>query len=183
MSHDNNSNTTTASELREPTRYITDHNAEGKAVFSNALTKQVASTALPGIVLYDSFISPSHPVQMNDGVDLKTAHRPPQSSSLVPEGHTVARFIDFLPGKPEIWHRTLSLDYAVLISGELELLLDSGDSRLLKSGDLVVQRGTEHAWRNSHPTQTARCFFVQASSEPLVINGKTLEEHTNWPKA
>ncbi|KAF4966316.1 hypothetical protein FSARC_5988 [Fusarium sarcochroum] len=170
------------SELGKPTRYITDHNADGKAVFNNALDEKVPSTVLPGVILYDSFISPTHPIQMDNGSDLKTAKDPPKSSSLVPEGNTVARFIDFLPGKPEIWHRTVSLDYAVLISGELELLLDSGESKLLNPGDLIIQRGTEHAWRNPNSTQTARCFFVQASSEPLVINGHKLDEHTDWPK-
>ncbi|KAM0547818.1 hypothetical protein ACHAPJ_010164 [Fusarium lateritium] len=170
------------SELGKPTRYITDHNDRGKAIFNNVLDERVSPTVLPGVILYDSFVSPTYPIQMNDGADLKTAQDPPQSSSLVPEGNTVARFIDFLPGKPEIWHRTISLDYAVLISGELELLLDSGESRMIKPGDLIIQRGTEHAWRNPHPTQTARCFFVQASSEPLVINEQKLEEHTDWPK-
>lgn len=172
----------TVSELGKPTRYVTDHNTEGKAVFSDAFDDNVSSTVLPGILLYDSYISPTHPIQMNDGADLKVAKEPPQSMSLCPEGKTVARFVDFLPGTPGVWHRTISLDYGVLLSGELELLLDSGESRLLKPGDLVVQRGTEHAWRNPHATQTARAFFVQASSEPLVFKGEKLNEHADWPE-
>ncbi|KAF4973926.1 hypothetical protein FZEAL_9112 [Fusarium zealandicum] len=169
------------SELGKPRRYITDHNAEGKAVFNTAFDENVSSLALPGFITYDSFTTPSHPVQMNDGADLKASKEPSRSTSICPEKTTVARFVDFLPGMPTIWHRTLSLDYGVLIFGELELLLDSGESRLLKPGDLVVQRGTEHAWRNPHPTNAARAFYVQSSTEPLVVQGKVLEEHTELP--
>ena len=46
-------------------------------------------------------------------------------------------------------HRTMSLDYGVVLQGEVELLLDSGEVRLLAAGDVAVQRGTMHAWRNS----------------------------------
>lgn len=45
-------------------------------------------------------------------------------------------------------HRTVSLDYGVLISGELECLLDSGETRSVHPGDVVVQRGTMHQWVN-----------------------------------
>ena len=45
-------------------------------------------------------------------------------------------------------HRTVSLDYGVVLEGEVELVLDSGETRLMKRGDVSVQRGTNHAWRN-----------------------------------
>ena len=44
-------------------------------------------------------------------------------------------------------HRTDSIDYAVIMSGEIDLLLDDSDVHL-KAGDVVVQRGTKHAWAN-----------------------------------
>ncbi|CAK96587.1 uncharacterized protein An07g01420 [Aspergillus niger] len=48
-------------------------------------------------------------------------------------------------------HRTVSVDYGVVLEGEVELVLDSGETRLLKRGDVAVQRGTNHAWRNVTP--------------------------------
>jgi mannose-6-phosphate isomerase-like protein (cupin superfamily) len=50
------------------------------------------------------------------------------------------------PRHPAI-HRTRSIDYVVVLEGEIDLLLDDGDVRL-KAGDVVVQQGTNHAWIN-----------------------------------
>jgi mannose-6-phosphate isomerase-like protein (cupin superfamily) len=50
------------------------------------------------------------------------------------------------PRHPAI-HRTRSIDYIVVLEGEIDLLLDDGDVRL-KAGDVVVQQGTNHAWIN-----------------------------------
>ncbi|KAK6062733.1 cupin domain protein [Seiridium cupressi] len=174
--------TMTVSELGRPKRYITDHDGEGKGVFNTGFEEDVSSTVLPGILLYDTFLQTQTPIQMNGGADLKAMKEQPPHAGLLEDGTTVARFVDFLPGAPAVHHRTASIDFAVLISGELELLLDSGESRLLKPGDHVVQRGTKHAWRNVHPTDTARVFFVQSSSEPLVIKGEKLGESIEWPE-
>ena len=64
-------------------------------------------------------------------------------------------------------HRTMSLDYGVVLQGEVELLLDSGEVRLLAAGDVAVQRGTMHAWRNSSDPVVARMLFVPISAFPL----------------
>ena len=77
---------------------------------------------------------------------------------------------------PPFMHRTKSLDYGVLVAGQLELHLDSGEMRLLKVGDVMVQRGTMHAWRNPSETEWARMFFVQVDTEPLVVGGRELGE-------
>ncbi|MDX1296816.1 MAG: cupin domain-containing protein [Pseudomonas sp.] len=57
------------------------------------------------------------------------------------------------------FHRTDTIDYAVLLEGELTLVLDEGESALLKAGDVVVQMGTRHAWRNTG-NSPARVMFV-----------------------
>lgn len=51
------------------------------------------------------------------------------------------------PGLLSPMHRTVSLDYGVVLEGEVELVLDSGETRVLKRGDVAIQRGTCHAWR------------------------------------
>ena len=73
-------------------------------------------------------------------------------------------------------HRTVSLDYGVVMIGEIELILDSGEARLLKAGDICIQRGTMHAWRNTSQTEWARMLYVLQACQPVVVGGKTLEE-------
>jgi hypothetical protein len=51
------------------------------------------------------------------------------------------------PGRHPLMHRTESIDYGIVLSGEIVLLLDDGEV-LLREGDVVVQRGTIHAWTN-----------------------------------
>ncbi|WP_214416895.1 cupin domain-containing protein [Sphaerisporangium fuscum] len=51
------------------------------------------------------------------------------------------------PGAPEM-HTTDSLDYVLVVSGEATLELDDGDQTVLRAGDVVIQNGTRHAWRN-----------------------------------
>jgi len=50
-------------------------------------------------------------------------------------------------GRHPLMHRTETVDYAVVLEGEITLLLDEGDVNL-KAGDIVIQRGTNHAWSN-----------------------------------
>lgn len=57
-------------------------------------------------------------------------------------------------------HRTQSLDYGVVIEGEVEMVLDDGVSTVMGRGDVAVQRGTSHGWRNVSKTEWARMFFV-----------------------
>lgn len=91
-------------------------------------------------------------------------------------GGTVLRIVDMLPGSVSLMHRTVSLDYGVVLEGEVELLLDSGETRLLKRGDVSVQRGTNHASRVPSRTSWARMLCVLQESRPLVFNGSPLGE-------
>jgi quercetin dioxygenase-like cupin family protein len=73
-------------------------------------------------------------------------------------------------------HRTVSLDYGVVMLGEIELILDSGETHLMKAGDICVQRGTMHAWRNTSQTEWARMLYVLQPCEPVIVNEKELIE-------
>ena len=72
-------------------------------------------------------------------------------------------------------HRTVSLDYGIVIEGEVELVLDSGETRSLKPGDIAVQRSTMHAWRNVSKNWS-RMVFVLLPCLPVEVGGKTLGE-------
>ena len=58
-----------------------------------------------------------------------------------------------------VWHRTLTLDYNILLAGELVLMVDSGEV-VLHPGDVVVQRNTSHAWRNNSTAQPVQWVAV-----------------------
>jgi mannose-6-phosphate isomerase-like protein (cupin superfamily) len=82
--------------------------------------------------------------------DYETRLKVIQGMGLAPEGPTRQR-----PRDPAM-HRTRTIDYAVILSGEIDMLLDDSEVHL-KAGDVVVQRGTNHAWvnRGSAPCQVA----------------------------
>ncbi len=74
---------------------------------------------------------------------------------------------DFPPGNTPVMHRTETLDYVLVLSGEIEMVM--GDATVkLKAGDVMVQRGTVHAWVN-RATQPARVAFVLIDAVPLGI--------------
>lgn len=64
------------------------------------------------------------------------------------ENGTVFRILDFHPGVQQRVHRTDSIDYIVVMSGEIDMELETGVEVHLKAGDVMVQRGTVHNWIN-----------------------------------
>jgi len=90
---------------------------------------------------------------------------------------SVFRVTEFGPGFTSPMHRTHSIDYCAVISGELELVLDSGEVVLLMAGDVAVQRGTTHTWRNPSRDTTCRIIVVMIEAEPVVIGGQALPQH------
>ncbi len=65
----------------------------------------------------------------------------------------------FEPDSPGM-HATMTLDYGILLSGTLSLELDDGESRELSAGDIVVQRQTRHAWRNTSDAVAVMAFVL-----------------------
>lgn len=165
-------------------RYITTHNEEGKAIFSNALPEE--STMKPnddGIAFALSYTTKGSPVTMDDDADIKVYEKfLDDAPGLVVSGGTVLRHVDFPPSTACKMHRTVSLDYGVVIEGEVELLLDSGEKRIMKRGDVAIQRGTMHAWVNHSKTEWVRMLFVLQECKPVKIGGKAFgEELTGMP--
>jgi quercetin dioxygenase-like cupin family protein len=74
-------------------------------------------------------------------------------------------------------HRTETLDYAIVLVGEVDMEMD--DSKVtLKAGDVVVQRGTNHSWVN-RGTEPARIAFVLIDAKPLGIGNPRTRENAN----
>src|SRR5262245_24400924 len=75
--------------------------------------------------------------------------------------------IDYLPGNKGVMHRTDTIDYVIVLSGEIDMEMDASTVKL-KAGDVLVQRGTHHAWQN-RGTAPARLAFVLIDAKPLGI--------------
>jgi len=104
------------------------------------------------------------------------AHRRIGGQGLVMRNGTNLRFTDLAPGASSPMHRTSSVDYNVLISGKLVLVMDDGTEMLIENpGDTVVLKGSIHAWRNPGKDWT-RWVSVLVDAEPAVINGVVLED-------
>lgn len=82
--------------------------------------------------------------------------------TIMPASGHLLRIIDIYPpkdgGKRTVMHRTKTLDYVVVIEGEVVLVLDDSEVTLRKS-DVVVQRGTDHAWENRSEKPARLAFF------------------------
>ena len=78
---------------------------------------------------------------------------------------SVIRIVDMLPGGASPMHRTNSIDYGIVLSGQVELELDDGAKTLLGPGDIVVQRGTMHLWRNLSDSEVCRIAFVLTQAQ------------------
>lgn len=75
--------------------------------------------------------------------------------------------IEFPPGEPTRMHRTESIDYVICISGKIDMDMD--DSTVtMEAGDVMVQRGTNHAWVNRYDSP-AKVAFVLIDARPLGI--------------
>jgi quercetin dioxygenase-like cupin family protein len=150
-------------------RVVTGHDAKGRAkVEVDEIAKNVISNR-PGASSCVIWSTKGFPVD-NDGFNDPTA----RSFKTTVEGGTVFRIVRYGPGVTPRNHRTDSIDYAVVISGEIEMELDDGVVAKLKAGDVLVQRGTIHNWvnRGSEPCVIA---FVLISAKPVTAAGQPLD--------
>jgi uncharacterized cupin superfamily protein len=70
-----------------------------------------------------------------------------------------------LPPRHPMMHRTRSIDYAIVLSGEIDMLLDEGEVHL-KAGDVLVQQATNHAWINRGKENCRIAFILIDSQSP-----------------
>ncbi|OBT83775.1 hypothetical protein VE02_07460 [Pseudogymnoascus sp. 03VT05] len=167
------------SNLPNPTIHITTHSpTTGKAYLhsstQNAWTFFNSSTIGFNVI----YTTSQFPVSLTSSSDITTHQALLQSGTLglvQPHG-TVCRIVDFGPLHAPLMHRTQSLDYGVVLEGEIEMELDGGEVVVLRRGDVAVQRGTMHAWRNRSSTEWARMLFVLQDCEPVVVGGVRLRE-------
>jgi quercetin dioxygenase-like cupin family protein len=89
------------------------------------------------------------------------------------ENGSVFRILDFHPGVQQRVHRTDSVDYIVVMSGEIDMELETGEEVHLKAGDVMVQRGTVHNWIN-RGTESCVMAVILIHANPVQAGDKTL---------
>ena len=148
-------------------RVVTGHDANGRAVVKiDEVSKNIVSNR-PGATACVAWTTESFPVD-NTG-DTDTALR---NVGTTLKNGTVFRIIEFAPGVAPRNHRTDSIDYAVVVSGEIDMELEDSVVHL-KAGDVLVQRGTVHNWVN-RGTQPCVIAFVLIDASPVKIGDKVL---------
>ena len=148
-------------------RVVTGHDENGRAIVSiDEISKNIVQ-GRPGAHAAVIWTSEGFPVD-NDG----SADTSGRKVGTTLDNGTVFRVVSFGPGVTQRNHRTDSIDYATVISGEIDMELD-GTSVHLKAGDVLVQRGTIHNWVNNG---TAPCViaFVLVAANPVTVGGKVL---------
>ena len=89
------------------------------------------------------------------------------------EQGAIFRVVEYGPGVSPRMHRTLTIDYAVVMSGEIFMVLDGGKEVHLKAGDVLVQRGAVHDWINRGEVPCVIAFVLMAA-KPVETGGKVL---------
>ena len=168
-------------------RVVTGHDAQGRATIAadGPPPHVVELSAIPGTVFHEIWSTLGAPAPVGNGPDptLGPLTLPP------PPHGTRIRFVDIPPDSEEflahgaarmkdafheigdaaastvkadsphpLMHRTQSIDYGIVIEGEMTLVLEAGETRL-RRGDVVIQRGTNHAWAN-RSGRPCRMLFV-----------------------
>lgn len=169
--------------LPHPTIHVTSHNAEGKAKVLSSYTSP--GKEYKGLNTYHHLVytTEGFPADLNSDVDVQQHKQWEESGNLAivkPNG-TVCRICDIGPGNSPMMHRTQSLDYGVVLDGEIYMDLDDGSSTLMRPGDVAVQRATHHGWRNASDTNWARMLFVLQDCQPLYIGGERFKEDLGGP--
>lgn len=146
-------------------RVVTGHDGDGRArVIIDEMTPNTA-TLRQGANAALVWTTEGLPI-CNDGDEDESLRK---VGTAVEEG-TVFRVIDYSPGVTPRMHRTESIDYAVVMSGEIWMQLDDGEEVQLRAGDVLVQRGTIHNWVN-RSDEICRIAFVLIAATPVAVAG------------
>lgn len=151
-------------------RVVTGHNADGRAVFKSedvAPTRMVPSGDASFLLLWTTETVPADNNDETDGRE--------RDAGLTLNQGSVIRIVDMLPGKQSPMHRTNSIDYGIVMSGEIELELDDGRKTTVREGGIIVQRGTNHLWRNV-TDKPCRIAFILIEAPAYLHNGEPLRE-------
>ena len=156
-----------------PRCVVTGHDTGGRSVFTSDQPVPAAHTTPGGTLFYELWATDAAPAPVNAGpggaggagpggagsggaAALDPAGGPPRAAP-APNGTTL-RINEMPPGASSPMHRTQTVDYGIVLDGEVVLVLDDSET-VLRAGDVVVQRGTSHRWENRSGAP-ARVAFI-----------------------
>ncbi len=180
-------------ELKSTRRIVTGHDAQGKAValFDAPLQAKQRSSGGNGMTLL--WVTGEFPVDLMSSTDRAQT----QVGVPPPAGGTIFRIVDFAPAtgtaapvdhhqillsmgidpatqgyaRHANTHRTRTIDYAIVLEGEIDMLLDDSEVHV-KAGDVLVQQGTNHAWVNNGSKPCRIAFILIDAKTPPAWNRK-----------
>jgi mannose-6-phosphate isomerase-like protein (cupin superfamily) len=148
-------------------RVVTGHDANGRAIVKiDEIAKNQVSSR-PGATASVVWTTEGLPID-NTGEDDAGLRK----TGTTLDNGTVFRILELAPGVSPRNHRTDSIDYAVVMSGEVDMVLDDTTVHL-KAGDVLVQRGTIHNWIN-RGTVACVIAFVLIAAHPVSVGGRVL---------
>ncbi|KAF3165491.1 hypothetical protein EYR41_009723 [Orbilia oligospora] len=160
-----------------PTQTITTTTPSGASTIhsSSPITFVPLNPPYNTLLAGNVFTTHTFPTVLSDEDDIK------RHEAYVPKGIGVKKGVvavmnKFLPGAECPAHRTETIDFGVVVEGELEVLLDGGEKKRFGRGDVVVQRGTYHGWRNPSMENETLVFFVAVAAEAVVVGEEVLGE-------
>jgi len=149
-------------------RVVTGHDAGGKAVVAiDELSANVVSMR-KGATSNNIWSTKGFPIDNSSDADGAR-----EITATTREDGTMFRVIEYAPGVIPRNHRTSSIDYAVVLSGEIDMELDD-ETVHLQAGDVLVQRGTTHNWINRYD-EPCVIAFVLIAAKPVATRSGALE--------
>jgi quercetin dioxygenase-like cupin family protein len=152
-------------------RVVTGHDG-ARAVFKSDQAFETVTVPSGDAAMALIWTTATVPADNNDEADGRS-----RDAGLTLNQGSVIRIVDMLPGGVSPFHRTNSIDYGIVLSGEVELELDDGATSTIGAGDIVIQRGTIHLWRNKSADTVCRIVFVLIEAPAYAHDGVALEEH------
>ncbi len=178
--------------MARPTRRIvTGHDQQGRSIIwkDEAAPAIFEPKARPGEAIIELWRTGAAPASNRGGDDPASA--PPTAPQLKPSANgTVFRIVDFPPdaqvkdadpaqlfaefgaagahakdGRHAMMHKTATVDYALVLDGEIVAVMDVGET-VMRTGDVLIQRGTNHSWAN-RSDKPCRMAFILVDAEPL----------------
>jgi quercetin dioxygenase-like cupin family protein len=159
-------------DLKAIRRVVTAHDDTGRSIFRS--DEVCTPTPVAAGIANFALIWTTQAVPADNNTDDQGAQR---EAGLTLKGGSVIRVVDFAPGARSPMHRSFSIDYGLVLTGQVDLQLDSGEIKHLHVGDIVIQRGTNHLWINRSSERWARMAFILIEAKPVSVDGKELNDH------
>lgn len=151
-------------------RVVTGHDENGRACFKSEDFREPMPVPTGDADFLLLWTTETVPADNNDETDGRE-----RDVGTTLKGGSAFRIVDMLPGGESPFHRTNSIDYGIVLEGEIELELEDGRKKTVGKHGVIVQRGTNHLWRNT-TNRKCRIAFILIEAPSYLHNGVPLDE-------